>query len=183
MKSILAFDPGQRNMGVCKFDATTNCTTLSLEDIFKGGTFVYDQLFFKLNAWCDSHNHLLEGVDVVVIEKQHVGGIMHRERRGRGGRPGGGCGSALQSCILQVIQTVLQMWAKAHQKQCMLVSPKDVKQFFGLECTGDHSQNKKQVVQFVQDHHPDILVGLKGKIDDLCDVYLLQKYANEQALT
>lgn len=181
MKSILAFDPGQRNMGVCKYDAATGSDTLTLEDIFEGRAFEFEQLFAKLNTWCDKHEHLLDGVDLIVVEKQHVGGVMARSGSHRNYRGGGG-GSAMQSCILQVIQTVLRMWAKSHGKPCFLVSPQDVKRFYGLRCTGDHSQNKKQSVEYVQSHHPEMLTGVKGKIDDLCDVYLLRKYATENAL-
>jgi hypothetical protein len=179
--SVLAFDPGQRNMGVCKHVSTTHTTTLSLEDIFNGSPFVFEQLFLKINAWCDAHEHLLNDINVIAIEKQHVGGIMSRTVRHESHqrRIAGGC--AMQSCILQILQTVLQMWAKSHKKTCILVAPRDVKLYFGLKCNGNHAQNKKESVEYVRTHHPEILSGFKGKVDDLCDVFLLQKYVSENA--
>lgn len=157
-------------MGVCLYsgDRVGDRREIQLVDIFQGDEFAYDQLFSRLIKWTDDNLHLLLTCDILAIEKQHLGGIANKTISH--------AGSAVQSCVLQIIQTVLRMWAHAHNKPCVLVMPRDVKVCYGLKANGCHRSNKKDVKEYVRTHHPDVIEGMSGKLDDICDVFLLAKY-------
>jgi hypothetical protein len=152
--NILAIDPGYKNLGWCVWH--NGDVKVERTDIFNGQDFHYDRVFFLIRQWCRNHDDLFKAADIVVIEKQWPGHHMGQI-----------------SCVLQVIMTVLQMYAG---EKHVLVNPNDVKRYFNTSM-GSHRLNKDAAVKFVRENHSGVLrtygSGRSEKLDDICDALLL----------
>lgn len=151
---VLAIDPGLRNMAFCVMQ-DGNVVWLERVDLFPGEDIQVDTLFNRITGWCTNHKELFESADVVVIERQFCND-KHR----------------LSMCLMQV-QTVLQCFAI---NKHFLVHAATVKKRYNTQ-RAKHRQNKEAAVECVTQLYPDIVL-YKGKIDDLCDAFLLAHYAN-----
>lgn len=151
---IVSVDPGLRNMAFCVMQ-DGQVVWLERVDLYPNEVIQPDCVFQKISAWCETHAELFASADVVVIERQFCND-KHR----------------LSMCLMQ-IQTVLQCYSR---NKHLLVHAATIKKRYGTQrCK--HRQNKEAAVECVLRLYPEIQ-GYKGKIDDLCDAYLLAHYAS-----
>lgn len=150
---IVSIDPGLRNMAFCVMQ-DGQVVWLERVDLFDGAAITPDDVFGRIAAWCDAHADTLNSADVVVIERQFCN-EKHK----------------LSMCLMQ-IQTVLQVYSR---NKHLLVHAATIKKRYGT-ARSKHRQNKEAAVECVRRLYPEIDAH-KGKIDDLCDAYLLAHYA------
>ena len=123
--------------------------------MFDGAAITPDDVFGRIAAWCDAHAETLNSADVVIIERQFCND-KHK----------------LSMCLMQ-IQTVLQCFSRGKH---LLVHAATIKKRYGT-ARFKHRQNKEAAVECVRQLYPEI-DQYKGKVDDLCDAYLLAHYAS-----
>ena len=97
---------------------------------------------------------MLDRADVVAIEKQFVDSKLRL------------------SCCLNTVQVVLQCRAYGHH---MLVHAGTIKRIFGTN-RGNHRENKQAAVKKAIEINPTVFSNQSGKLDDMCDAFLIAQY-------
>ena len=150
---ILAIDPGLQNLAWC-YSENGVVVDMNRADIFHGNPINICDTFTQITAWCDKHQEMIDRADVVAIEKQFVDSKLRL------------------SCCLNTVQVVLQCRAYRHH---MLVHAGTIKRIFGTN-RGNHRENKQAAIKKATEINPTMFANQSGKLDDMCDAFLIAQY-------
>lgn len=150
---ILAIDPSLRNLAWC-YTVNGVIVDMNRADIFHGNPINICDTFAQIAAWCDKHQPMIDEAQIVAIERQFVDSKLRL------------------SCCLNTVQVVLQCRAYKHH---MLVHAGTIKRIYGIN-RGNHRENKQAAVRKAAELNPTAFLNQSGKLDDMCDAFLIANY-------
>ncbi|MGA9042399.1 MAG: hypothetical protein WB421_17830 [Terriglobales bacterium] len=150
---VLGIDPGMRNMAFCVLDDGA-VFDIGNTDLFHGKPIDPKDVCALACLWCEEHKAYIDSADVIVCEKQFMDSKIR-----------------LSACLI-IIQTVIEVFSRS---KFIPVHAMSVKRAYGTISTS-HKKNKIKSIERVSAMNPELFAGVKGKIDDMSDAYLLAHF-------